>query len=114
MFPDNKLHKVFPDLKECVICPRTNRKEETVMARLHIRHSFFTLSFLLKGEEPPMCIGCDERLTIEHILLDVRILLKQQRAILQLSQHALRVLFEEISMKRICNYLKAIKTISYI
>ena len=25
--------------------------------------------FLLKGEEPPMCIGCDELLTIEHILL---------------------------------------------
>ena len=32
-------------------------------------HSFLTHSFLLKGEEPPMCIGCDKRLTIEHILL---------------------------------------------
>ena len=64
MFPDNKLHKVFPKLKECVICPRTNRKEETVMARLHIVcHSFFALSFLLEGEEPPVCIGCDERFT---------------------------------------------------
>ena len=53
----------------------TNRKEETVMARLHIGHSFITHSFLLKGEELPMCFGCDKRLTIEHILL-VRILLK--------------------------------------
>ena len=25
--------------------------------------------FLLKGEEPPVRIGCDELLTIEHILL---------------------------------------------
>ena len=31
--------------------PRKNRKEETVMARLHIGHSFLTHSFLLKGEE---------------------------------------------------------------
>ena len=39
------------------------------MARLHIGHSFLTHSFLLKGEEPPVCIGCDKHLTIEHILL---------------------------------------------
>ena len=39
------------------------------MARLHIGHFFIiTHSFLLKGEEPPMCIGCNQHLTIEHIL----------------------------------------------
>ena len=68
-FPENKLHKVFPVLNECIVCPRTNRKEEAGMARLHIDHSFITHSFLLKGEESPVCIGCDNRLTIEHILL---------------------------------------------
>ena len=52
----NKLHKIFPVLKECVVCPWTNKKEETVIARLHIGHSFITHSFLLKGEEPPVCI----------------------------------------------------------
>ena len=31
-FLDNKLHKIFPVSKECVICPWTNRKEETVIA----------------------------------------------------------------------------------
>ena len=41
-FPDNKLHKIFPVLKECVIWPRTNRKEETVVARW----PFFYYSFL--------------------------------------------------------------------
>ena len=39
-FPEYKLHKIFSVLKECIVCPRTNRKEETVMARLHIGHSF--------------------------------------------------------------------------
>ena len=74
-FPENKLYKIFPVLKDCISCPWKNRKEETVMARLHIGHSFLTHSFLLKGEEPPVYNGCDKRLTIEHILL-VRILLK--------------------------------------
>ena len=66
-FPENKLYKIFPVLKECISCTRKNRKEETVIARLHIGHSFLTHSFSLKGEEPPVCIGCDKRLTIEHI-----------------------------------------------
>ena len=68
-FPENKLHKIFPDLRQCIVCPRTNRKEKTVLARLYIGHSFVTHSFLLKGEEPPMCIGCDELLTVKHIFL---------------------------------------------
>ena len=37
-----------------------------MIARLHIGDSFVTHSFLLKDEEPPMCIGS---LTTEHILL---------------------------------------------
>ena len=68
MFPGNKLHKIFPVLKESVVCPQTSRKEETVIARFHIGHSFITHSFLLKGEEPLMCIRYDELLAIEHIL----------------------------------------------
>ena len=25
-FPENKLHKIFPNLKECTVCPRTNKR----------------------------------------------------------------------------------------
>ena len=67
---------ILPVLKQCVVCPLTNRKEETVIAQLHIGRSFITHSFLLKGEEPPMCIGYDKHLTIEHIFIIVPILLK--------------------------------------
>ena len=27
-FRGNKLHTILPDLKDCIACPRTNRKEE--------------------------------------------------------------------------------------
>lgn len=44
-------------LHDCISCPGTNRIEETVISRLHIGHSFFV--FVLKGEEPPVCIPCN-------------------------------------------------------
>ena len=40
-----------------------------MICRLYIGHSYLTLSFLLKGEEPQMCLACNEGLTIEYILL---------------------------------------------
>ena len=30
----------------------------------------FILSYILKGEDRPRCIGCDEDITVKHILLD--------------------------------------------
>ena len=49
MFPGNKLHKIFPVLKESVVCPRTNRKEETVIARFHTGHFFYYSFFFIEG-----------------------------------------------------------------
>ena len=40
-----------------LVCVLGERKMFTAIARLHIGHSFITHSFLLKSEEPPMCIG---------------------------------------------------------
>ena len=104
--PGNKLHEIFPFLKRCVVFPRTNRKEETVTARLHIGHSFTTHSFLSKGEEPPTCIGCDELLTIEHILLTCPYFIEIRQS--QFSAQSLRELFQEILPEKIFNVLKEI------
>ena len=46
-----------------------NRKEESVLTRLHIGHTYTTSRHLLAGEAEPICIGCDEPLTVEHILV---------------------------------------------
>ena len=97
-YPENKLYKIFPVLKVCIVCPRTDRKEETVMARLHIGHSFITHSFILKGEEPPVCIGCDKRLTIEHILLTCSGFIEMRES------HCFRI----FRLRRFFNFLKEI------
>ena len=83
--------------------PRKNRKEETVMARLHIGHSFLTHSFLLKGEELPMCIGCDEHLTIEYISITCSNLIETRES------QSLHVLFQEVSLEKTFNFLTRFK-----
>ena len=67
--PDNKLYQVRPKLTDYLPSCRTKRREETVLVHLHIGHSYLTHSFLLKGEEHPMCISCKEPLTLKHVLL---------------------------------------------
>ena len=88
-----KINYIFPVLKECIVCPWRNRKEETVMTRLHIGHSFITHSFLLKGEEPPVCIGCDKRLTVEHILLTCSDFIEIRES--HFTAKSLRMLFQD-------------------
>ena len=66
---DNKLHSIKPILSEWRPDYRMVRKEEVVLTRLRMGHSYATYSYLLKGEEQPMCIRCDAPFTIKHVLL---------------------------------------------
>ena len=68
--------------------------------------SFITHSFLLKGEEPPMCIGCDKRLTIEHILLTCSDFIEIRES--HFTAKSLRMLFQDILPEKIFNFLKEI------
>ena len=76
------------------------------MTRLHIGHSFLTHPFLLKGEEPPVCIGCDKRLTIEHFLLTCSDLIEIRES--NFTAKSLHMLFQDISPEMIFNFLKEI------
>ena len=76
------------------------------MARLHMGHSFLTHSFLLKGEEPPVCIGGDKRLTIEHNLLTCSDFIETRES--HFTAKSLRMLFKDISSQKIFNFLKEI------
>ena len=67
---NNKLVKIKPGLGEWLPGLRTNRREEIILARLRIGHSYITHCYLLKGEEEPQCIPCNAPLTIKHILVD--------------------------------------------
>ena len=66
----NKLHHHQPIIGFIPLSGVYCRQDETVLRRCRIGHTFFTHSYILKGEDRPRCIGCDKDLTVRHILLD--------------------------------------------
>ena len=58
----------------------------------------------MKGEEQPMCIGCDKRLTIEHILFTCSDFIEIRES--HFTATSLRVLFKDISPEKVFNFLK--------
>mgnify|MGYP001164295061 CR=1 FL=1 len=68
---ENKLHEIKPIISsESVQSFRSVRREEVVLARCRIGHSHITHSCLLKSEEYPECVFCQEPYTIKHVLID--------------------------------------------
>ena len=66
---NNKLHSVQPTLGCGSLSNRDRRREQLVLCRLRLGHTYTTLRYLLAGEDPPVCISCQENLTVEHILI---------------------------------------------
>ena len=45
------------------------RRDELILCRLRIGHAYLTHRHLLCGDPPPVCVGCQECLSVEHILI---------------------------------------------
>ena len=65
----NKLHQIKPKVGSVSPC-RQSRREDVVLTRWRIGHTFLTNSYLLKRECQPECVPCQEPLTVKHILVD--------------------------------------------
>jgi len=66
----NKLHPVKPVLGDWQSSYRRCRKDEIVLCRSRIGHTYLTHSFIFNKEEPPVCDHCQCILTVRHILVD--------------------------------------------
>ena len=103
---NNKLFTIKPGLGEWLRGLRTNRREEIILARLRIVHSYITHSYLLKGEEEPQFIPCNAPLTIKHVLVDcVDLALTRQRVF---DVDSLTILFDTVKFESIFEFLKEI------
>ena len=73
-----RYHEMLPSLINYILSSlgewqpsyRIDRKEEVTLARLRIGHTFISHSFLLKGEDWPLCFPCQEPFSVKHFLLD--------------------------------------------
>ena len=68
MMKHNKLHHFQPLIGITPLFGVYCGQDETVLHR--IGHTFYTHSYILKGEDRPQCVNCDEDITVKHILLD--------------------------------------------
>ncbi|KAG1677310.1 RNA-directed DNA polymerase from mobile element jockey [Nymphon striatum] len=60
---NNKLHAIKPKLGEWALAYRKSRKEESILCRLRVGHTYLTHSFLLRNEAQPVCGRCQQPLT---------------------------------------------------
>ncbi len=80
--------------------------QEVVMARIRLGHTRLTHEYLMKNEDPPICIGCDCRLTIKHILVDCVEFSHIRPGYFTVT--SMKELFEKVTSDRILTYLKEI------
>ena len=98
--------KIQPDLSAPLPYIISNRRESTVLSRLHIGHTLLTHSFLFKAEPPPVCVACDDLFTIKHILLDCIDFQDARNEFFSAS--SLKELFTKTDPRMIFNFLKEI------
>ena len=66
----NKLLDIKPSIGKYQSVVQNIRKEEVVLARLHLGHTRVTHSYLLLGKEQQQCVRCDTPFTVRHFLLE--------------------------------------------
>ena len=101
----NKLHEIKPVLGKNTIY-RSLRREEVVLTRLRIGHTRLTHSYLLKREDQPFCISCNEPFTVKHFLINCIEFSHMRRQFFQTND--LRYLFENVPTDNILMFLKHI------
>ena len=105
--PDNKLFKIKPTLGVWPPGFRNSRKEEVVLSRLRIGHTYFSHSYILCKEDPPECTACQEIYSVRHVLIDcIDLGLIRPRFY---TVPNMKTLFDTVSVDRILSFVKEVK-----
>ena len=79
----NKFHEILPKLPGKLLSSCNTRKENAVLKRLHIGHSYLTHCFILRREEASVCVACGAVITVKHILIECADLLEIRKKYLK-------------------------------
>ena len=102
----NKFHEILPKLPDKLLSFRNTRKEDTVLNRLHIGHSYLTHSFILRKKEAPVCVACNTVITVKHILIECADLLEIRKKYFE--EKSLYSLFRNVIPEIIFDFLREI------
>ena len=110
--PDNKLFKIKPTLGEWPPGFRNSRKEEVVLSRLRIGHTYFSHSYILRQEDPPECTACQEIYSVRHVLIDLIDLGLIRPRFYTVPD--IKTLFDTVSVDRILSFVKEVDSFTKI
>ena len=96
----NKFYEILPELSDKLLSFCNTRKENTVLNRLHIGHSYLTFIYFEKRRGS--CL-CSVALTIKHILIECADLLEVRKKYFK--QKSLYSLFQNVSPEIIFDFL---------
>ena len=108
---ENKLHKVKPMLGPCTPIYDLSRRDQLVMSRARIGHTYLTQGYLLQKKEAPVCVPCREWLTVEHVLVHCQHLSDTRERFYEC--HSMGELFSSINIYQILNFLREIGVYFY-
>ena len=102
----NKFHEILLKLPDKLLFFCTIRKEDTVLNRLHIGHSYLTHSFVSRWEETPFCVARNAVITVKHILIECADLVEIRKK--NLRERSLYSLFRNVIWEVIFDLLREI------
>ena len=102
----NMFHEILPKLPDKLSSFCNTRKENTVLNRLHIGHSYLMHSIILRNEEAPVCFACNTVITVKHILIECTDLLEIRKKYFE--EKSLYSLFRNVIPEIIFDFLREI------
>ena len=102
----NKFHEILSKLPDKLLSFWNTRKENTVLYRLHIGHSYLTHSFILRKEEAAVCVACNAVITVKHIFIECADLLEIRKKYFE--KRSLHSLFRNVIPEIIFDFLREI------
>ena len=103
----NKLIAIESNIIKKRYIPRLSRKKDVVLTRLRIGHTRLTHSYLLQSEEQPVCIDCNEPLTVKYILGDCIDFSQTRNMFIRVNN--LKQVFQDVPVDNIILFLKMIR-----
>ena len=99
-------HEILPKLPDKLLSFCNTRKENTVLNRLHIGHSYLNHRFILRKEEAPVCVACNAVITVKHIFIECADLLEIRKK--YSAERSLYSLFRNMILEIIFDFLREI------
>nr|BDT63038.1 MAG: hypothetical protein [Trachysalambria curvirostris nimavirus] len=111
---NNKLREIKDDLGCWETSLHPNRQIEVVLTRLRIGHTRLTHGWLMAGGQPPHCEGCQEPLTVAHVVERCAEFSDQRRRYLSPPFTLRSVLGEDCDIDSVISFLKETNILNMI